>query len=249
MKITFLGTAAGLPRKGQSTSSTMIEVGGKYYIFDTGAPVVNKLLDMDKTVEDIKAVFITHCHGDHLFGIIDLIRCVNIEKIFPTANISYYLPEQNVIDAIERYYSATSGTIRKEVNKLNAYSEGLIYCDENIKVTAIPTAHMKVLSRPSYAFSVECDGKRILFTGDLSQNLEYDDFPSVAFCEPHAAVICEGAHFDYDTLKPCIEKCKTDRVFFNHIKLPNIPIVEAENDSGNYSFPLILVSDGDSFEI
>ncbi len=249
MKITFLGTAAGLPRKGRSTSSTMLETGGKYYIFDTGAPVVNKLLDMNKTIEDIKAVFITHCHGDHLFGIIDLIRCVNIEKIFPSANISYYLPEQKVLDAIERYYSATSGTVRKEVNKLMAYSEGFIYSDENIKVTAIPTAHMKVVSRQSYAFSVECEGKRILFTGDLSQNLEYDDFPKIAFSEDFDAVICEGAHFDYDVLKPYIKKCKTKRVFFNHLKLPNKPVIEEENLSGEYPFPLIPVNDGDTFEL
>ena len=249
MKITFLGTAAGLPRKGQSTSCTMLEVGGKYYIFDTGAPVVNKLLDMDKTIEDIKAVFITHCHGDHLFGILDLIRCVNIEKIFPSAAVSYYLPEQIVIDAILRYYSATSGAIRKDVNKLTAYSEGVIYSDENIKVTAIPTAHMRIVSRPTYAFSVECDGKRILFTGDLSQNLEYDDFPKIAFSEEYDAVICEGAHFDYEILKPCIKKCKTKNVFFNHIKLPNMPIVEEENLSGEYPFPLTLVKDGDTFEL
>jgi ribonuclease BN (tRNA processing enzyme) len=249
MKITFLGTAAGLPRKGQSTSSAMIEAGGKYYIFDTGAPVVNKLLDMDKTIEDIRAVFITHCHGDHLFGILDLIRCVNIEKIFPKSSVSYYLPEQNVIDAIEDYYSAVSGAIRKDVNRLFAYTSGVVYSDENIKVTAIPTEHLKIAGRPGFAFSVEGEGKRVLFSGDLSQNLEFDDFPKDAFSREYDAIVCEGAHFDYEVLKPYIKKCRTKRVFFNHQKLPNMPIIEAENRSGEYLFPLILVNDGDCFEL
>ena len=249
MKITFLGTAAGLPRKNQSTSSCMIEVDGKYYIFDTGAYVVNKLVDMNKTIEDIKAVFITHCHGDHLFGIIDLIRCVNIPKIFPEASIDYYFPEEKAIELLDNYFDATIMHIDRKVNRMHAFSGGLIYKDENLSVSAIPTAHMKAHGRPTYAFSVECEGKRFLFTGDLSQNLEHGDFPEVAYSLHYDAIISEGAHFDFDTLKPFIKKCKTDRVFFNHIKLPNMPIVEAENKSGEYPFSLILVNDGDSFEL
>jgi len=249
MKLTFLGTAAGLPRKNHACSSSMIEVGGKYYIIDAGAPVVNKLLDMDKTIEDIEALFVTHSHSDHLFGIIDLIRCVNIPKIFPEADIDYYLPEECVIAPIKNYFKAAMGEIREDVNRFHVYSEGVIFEDENIKITAIPTQHMKLLERPSYAFLVGCEKKKILFTGDLSQNLKFDDFPKVAYNEHFDAIVCEGAHFDFDVLRPYIEKCNTDRVFFNHIKLPNKPIIEAVNASGEISFPMILVNDGDSFEL
>lgn len=248
MKLTFLGTAAGLPRKNTKCSSAMIEAGGKYYIFDTGAPVVNKLVDMDKTIEDIKAVFITHCHGDHLLGIIDLIRCVNIPKIFPEASIDYYLPEMSVINAIDDYFNATMSGINKDLNRIHAFSEGIVYQDENVRVRAIATAHMRILERPSYAFSVECEGKRILFSGDLSQNLKFDDFPKVAYAERYDAVICEGAHFDFDLLAPVLKKCKANVVYFNHMKAPNIPIVESENKSGSFPFPMVVVKDGDSFE-
>ena len=74
MKITFLGTAAGLPCKGRASSSTMIEVNGKYYIIDAGAPIGNRFVDSDRTLDDLRAIFITHCHLDHLLGIIDVIR-------------------------------------------------------------------------------------------------------------------------------------------------------------------------------
>ena len=108
---------------------------------------------------------------------------------------------------------------------------------------------MKCVGRPAFAFSVECEGKRVLFSGDLSQNLEFGDFPKIAFAEEYEAIVCEGAHFDYEVLKPYIKKCKTKNLFFNHIKLPNMPIVEEENLSGEYPFPLALVKDGDSFEL
>ena len=249
MKLTFLGTAAGLPRKGQACSSTMIEVGGKYYIIDAGAPVVNKLLDMDKTIEDIEAVFVTHSHGDHLFGIIDLIRCVNIPKIFQEAKINYYLPEKTVVTAIENYFNAAIGGIREDVNHIYTYGEGVVFEDENLKVTAIPTSHMKILERPSYAFLVEREGKKILFTGDLSQNLKFDDFPKVAEEEFVDAIVCEGAHFSFETLAPVLKKCKTKAVYFNHLKLDNIPLIEAANIGGEFDFSMTVVNDGDSFEI
>lgn len=248
MKLTFLGTAAGLPRKNAKCSSAMLEVGGKYYVFDTGATVVNKLVDMDKTIEDIKAVFITHCHADHLLGIIDLIRCVNIPKIFTRASIDYYLPENSVINAIDDYFNTLMGGINKELNRIHNFTEGLVYSDENVKVSAIATAHMRILDRPSYAFAVECEGKRVLFSGDLSQHLKFDDFPKVAYTDQFDAIVCEGAHFDFETIAPVLKKCKTKTVYFNHMKQPNIPIVESENSSGDYPFQMVVVNDGDSFE-
>ena len=248
MKLTFLGTAAGLPRKNQTCSSAMIETGGKYYIIDAGAPVVNKLLDMDKTIEDIEAVFVTHAHSDHLFGIIDLIRCVNIPKIFPKADIDYYLPEECVIAPIKNYFKAAMGEIREDVNHFHVYSEGVVFEDENIRLTAIPTQHMKLSERPSYAFLAECEKKRILFTGDMSQNLKFDDFPRIAESEMLDAIVCEGAHFDFDTLAPVLKKCKAKRVFFNHMKLTNIDAVWEADKTGEYPFPMTVVNDGESYD-
>ena len=78
MKITFLGTSAGIPDPDRHCSSTMIEVGERVYIVDAGAPMVDclrtqGLLMERENAERIAAVFATHSHSDH-FSRPDLLR-------------------------------------------------------------------------------------------------------------------------------------------------------------------------------
>ena len=249
MKIRFLGTAAGLPAKGRAASSTMIEACGVYYIIDAGAPIVNKLVDMDKSIEDIRAVFITHTHSDHLFGLIDLIRCTNNPKIFTEANISYYLPEESIIQPLKNYFSAVMADIREDVNHFFVYGEGLVFADENIRISAIPTRHLGDRDRPSFAFRVECEGRKILFTGDLSHKLKYDDFPKIATEIELDAIVCESTHFEFGLIAPTLKKCRVKRMFFNHRSSTNVEIIKRENEAGSFPFPMIVADDGDEFEI
>ena len=236
MRITFLGTAAGVPSKTRANSSTVIEVGGKLYLIDAGMPVVNRLIDFGFDLEAIKATFITHAHSDHVFGLIDLIRCVNIEKIFPTAEIDYYIPEKVIEDSFNEYFDSVISPIRKDVNRFHLINEGEIFCDENIRVTAILNAHMKILNRPSYSFLVEAEGKRVVFSGDLSSHISESDIPSVVYEEPVDLFVLEFAHFSLDELKPHLEGMRVKNLVFNHIshveeKLPEIKDFASENSN------------------
>ena len=227
MRITFLGTAAGVPEKNRASSSTVIEIAGKLYLIDAGMPVVNRLIDFGFDLEAIKATFITHAHADHSFGLIDLIRCVNIEKIFPTAEIDYYIPEIELEEALDEYFNSVISPIRKDVNRFHLINEGVIYSDENIRVTAVPNAHMKKANRPSYAFLVEAEGKRVVFSGDLSTRLSESDIPHVVYEEDVDLFVLEFAHYSLSELKPHLEGMKVKNIVFNHIsrfeeKLPEI---------------------------
>ena len=235
MRITFLGTAAGGPSKNRANSSTVIEVGGKLYLIDAGMPVVNRLIDFGFDLEAIKATFITHAHSDHVFGLIDLIRCVNIEKIFPTAEIDYYIPEKNLEDLFDEYFTSVISPIRKDVNRFHLINEGVIYSDENIRVTAIPNAHMKILNRPSYSFIVEAEGKRVVFSGDLSSHLSESDIPRVVYEEAVDLFVLELAHFSLDELKPHLEGMKVKNLVFNHISHVEEKLPEVKKFASEYS--------------
>ena len=247
MKITFLGTSHGKPEPKRATSSTAIQVGGSTYLIDAGAPVVNKMIDGGIDIESVRAVFITHTHRDHVSGLVDLTRVVNIDKIFQNAGVDYYFPEVNAIEALQEYSAAVMQPIRPEVNRFHLFDEGLVYEDENIKLYAIPTAHLKSLGRPSYAFYIECEGKRILFSGDLSQRLLENDFPKIASEKEIDLFVCELAHFDFDMLRPYLLKSKLKTVYFHHMVLhaERIPGIKQAADSGELPFEVGIANDGD----
>ena len=180
MKITFLGTASGVPVKNRRFSSVLVEVGDNLYLFDAGSGVVNTVTDMGIDINAIRSVFITHAHLDHMNGIIDLADLINWSAAYSSASVDYYLPEPVAIDLVKSYIAALSAPMSEKSNRFHAYGEDFIYDDGTIKVTPYPNGHLAKAARPSYSFLIECEGKRVLITGDLSQNLEARDFPSVA---------------------------------------------------------------------
>ena len=71
MDLLFLGTSAGVPTKARNVSATaVVEASGSHwYLVDCGEGTQHQLLHTPLSVRDLQAVFITHVHGDHCFGL------------------------------------------------------------------------------------------------------------------------------------------------------------------------------------
>ena len=65
MKFSSLGS-------GSSGNSSYIEMGNKKFLIDagfSGKKIVEKLNNIGKRIEDIKGIFVTHEHSDHIQGL------------------------------------------------------------------------------------------------------------------------------------------------------------------------------------
>lgn len=71
MDLLFLGTSAGVPTKARNVSATaVIEASGSHwYLVDCGEGTQHQLLHTPLSIRDLRAIFITHVHGDHCFGL------------------------------------------------------------------------------------------------------------------------------------------------------------------------------------
>ena len=71
MKLTFLGTSAGLPTRERNVSSLALAMDDnkRWYMVDCGEATQHQLLRCRYTLKHLKAIFITHLHGDHIFGL------------------------------------------------------------------------------------------------------------------------------------------------------------------------------------
>ena len=103
-------------------------------------------------------------------------------------------------------------------------------------------------TRPSYAILIEAEGKKVLFTGDLSMRLELDDYPQYVKENEVDAVICELAHFTVDQIKPHLEQTKTKSFYFQHV-YPLDKYEQIAKIHDKLPFPIIAPSDGDVVEI
>ena len=72
MQIEFLGTGAGSPSKQRNVSSLalrLLEDRNAIWLFDVGEATQHQILNTTIRPRKIEKIFITHLHGDHIFGL------------------------------------------------------------------------------------------------------------------------------------------------------------------------------------
>lgn len=246
MKIVFLGTSHGVPTAERACSAALIEVGGAIYYVDAGTAMTERTLAAGRRLENIRAVFNTHCHSDHILGAVHLVDLFN--WYYKELSIDLYLPEQSVIDGIKGLVSATTRPIDEERIRFHAVGAGEIYRDENITVSLYPTRHLECAGRPSFGVLIEGEGKRVYFSGDMSQWLAANDFPTEIVGSGLDLFVTEFAHFRAEHLLPHLDGIKAKAVAFNHV-YPLESYEDIERIRGKYPFEIITPDDMTEIEI
>lgn len=246
MKITFLGTSHGVPQSDRFCSSLLIEAGNKAYLIDGGAPVADILIRKDYDLTKIKAIFTSHAHSDHTYGMLQFLSLCNWR--YKEAQMEIYLTEQNLSDAIKNLIISSDKNFDEERLVRKIVREGAFYNDGVLKVSAVPTKHM--LPYPSYSFVFEADGKRVIYTGDLNGEYKALDFPEIAQKEASDLIISEAAHFDAEIILEKTLSCPTKRIAIIHIARDikrQISVIEKANQDADIL--LFAPDDNDEIEI
>ncbi|MFC7071871.1 ribonuclease Z [Halovenus rubra] len=68
MKVTFLGTSGAVPTTVRNPSGLLVEREGDRLLFDCGEGTQRQMMRYG-TGFDIEHIFLTHMHGDHIFGL------------------------------------------------------------------------------------------------------------------------------------------------------------------------------------
>jgi len=75
LQITFLGTSSGVPTRARNVSSVALRLPqrAEFWLFDCGEGTQHQLLRSDLRVSQLTRIFVTHMHGDHIFGLMGLL--------------------------------------------------------------------------------------------------------------------------------------------------------------------------------
>lgn len=225
MKIIFAGTSHGIPEKNSFCSSTFILLGERCYIVDAGAPISPLILNYGIKHEDVKGIFVTHMHGDHFNGLPEF--CEQISWYYQTANPDIFVPDERGARLLRNWVKEIAPHNRQRELNYHVYQAGCIYDDGEIRVTALPTKHNL---ENSHAFKIEAEGKRILFTGDMSHN--FTEFEELHNNEQYDLVVCESAHcFDFRDVSDVVSTAKTKKFVINHINPVKLDGIKAFQES------------------
>jgi ribonuclease BN (tRNA processing enzyme) len=242
MKIYTLGTSHGAAEKGRACSASLIETGGNLYLIDCGGSVEAKMTDLGFNFASLRAVFVTHMHEDHVGALSAVVKRVwGYTKGEGKADVC--LPEQAGIDAFLVWMNAIHASNLDRIS-FHTVTPGEFYRDDNITVSAIPTRHFGG-TIPSYAYKIVCEGKTVLFSGDVRS--DYSDFPKEAWEEDFDCIISELTHFTFAEVCESMKKFRTKKLIFNHVSARNTNV--AAPVLSEFPFETIIAFDGACFEV
>lgn len=150
MELIFLGTGSGVPSKERNVSSlalTLLQEQNSIWLFDCGESTQHQILRTSIKPRKINKVFITHLHGDHLFGLPGLLSSRSFQGGDDLLTI--YGPE-----GIKEYVETSlqlSGSHLTYPLKFVELSEGKLFEDEAFKVYCKKLQH----GITSYGFRIE----------------------------------------------------------------------------------------------
>ena len=140
MELYFLGTNAGLPTTQRNVTSValrMLEERRCSWLFDCGEATQHQILHSPLKLSKLEKIFITHMHGDHVFGLPGLLSSRASHEGSPPLTV--YGP-QGLRDFLEATLRATQSRIDFGL-EIVEHSGGLVFEDDQIKVEAEALEH------------------------------------------------------------------------------------------------------------
>lgn len=138
--LTVLGTASAMPATARHQSAQVLSVHGRSFLIDAGEGVQRQLLRHRRPMMKIDSIFISHIHGDHLFGLPALLSTMGMKARTQPLNI--YAPS-NFGPLLKFYLSYFGEGLSFEIRHipLQMKSPEVIYETKSLEIEAFPLKH------------------------------------------------------------------------------------------------------------
>ena len=154
MQVTFLGTSSGVPTRGRNVSAVALRLPqrAELWLFDCGEGTQHQFLRSELRVSQLRRIFVTHMHGDHVFGLPGLLAGLGLAGT--CSGIDLYGPDplRDYLEGVLRTSSTRIGyPLRSHRVKEAASSGALLLDDDDITVRCTKLIHRV----PAYAYRVD----------------------------------------------------------------------------------------------
>ncbi|MFD1707062.1 ribonuclease Z [Siminovitchia sediminis] len=149
MNLLFLGTGAGVPAKLRNVTSIalkLLEERNAVWLFDCGEATQHQILHTTLKPRKIEKIFITHLHGDHIFGLPGLLGSRSFQG--GTTKLTVYGPK-GIREFLDTSLHVSETHLKYPLSIIEC-QEGLVFEDSQFTVEALLLDH----AVPSFGFRI-----------------------------------------------------------------------------------------------
>ena len=140
-QLTILGTSSALPTSNRYPTAQVLNVLGRFFLIDCGEGTQTQMRKFKIGFSKINQLFITHLHGDHIFGLIGLISTMVLLGRQNDLHIYAHQDLQKYLSAQLNFLYSGGITYRIVYHPLNYKGEQVIYEDTKVTIFSFPLTH------------------------------------------------------------------------------------------------------------
>jgi ribonuclease Z len=174
VEITFIGTGSGAPSRQRNVSSAALNLTdrGELFLVDCGEGTQHQILRAPQVrLSQLTRIFITHLHGDHLFGLVGLLASRALAQggsgpvtIYGPLGLAEYVRVSLRVSGMQRFGYPV---------EVRVTEPGVVYEDDELFVTAAPVRHRI----EAYAYAFEEKPRPGRFDVEAARELGVPDGP------------------------------------------------------------------------
>jgi ribonuclease Z len=138
--LTILGSSSAIPTTKRFPTAQLLNVDERFFLIDCGEGAQIQMSRFKLRAGKINHIFISHLHGDHIFGLFGLISTFSLMGRVTDLNIY----AESRLDAILKCHLAYFGenlSFKVNLVAISSSHSKIIYEDEKVSVTTIPLKH------------------------------------------------------------------------------------------------------------
>ena len=222
------------------------------FLIDTGGSIdiVKRLGKIDIDIKDIKHIFISHSHTDHILGLIWMFKRIG------RAAISGKIEEKINIYCNDVVYEAIIGVSKyilpeKLINGvLDVVDFHILEDNEQLEINGVKYTFFDINARGTKQFGFECvlNGKRLVFLGDETLNVKLYDRVRGADYVMHEAFCLDSEENIFHAYEKNHSTVKTASEVMNGLDVKNLILYHTEDSHGDKRKGLYLKEGKENFD-
>ena len=139
-QLTILGCGAATPTSRHKPTAQVVNIHDKYFLIDCGEGTQMQLRKYKVKMQRIQAIFISHLHGDHFFGLIGLLSTYNL--LGRKTPLTIYGPP-GLEEVIRLQFKVSDSYFEYELNFVETQDKEkqLIFEDDTLRIFSFPLKH------------------------------------------------------------------------------------------------------------